>query len=265
MTVSSRDLADMAALAYSSHDDVRHVLELTGWKLERWIQTPAGTTTCLVATRGDDAVVAFRGTEPTKLRQWIIDIDARLERWSNGKFIHAGFKASAETVWPLLWLIVDELLKLGLSLHLTGHSKGAAEAVVTAACIRSLGGKVDTLETFGCPRVGNAAFATWLDSKLFPGSYRRWVHNNDIVTRAPFGGKLIKFLARWVPFLHLLPVGYRHGGKLHYIAAEGHIEIDPPMGALAYDRLKGRWLAGEHALTDGTRDHGMEHYRKATA
>ncbi len=64
------------------------------------------------------------------------------------------------------------------------------------------------LATFGQPRVGNNAAAQWIDS-LFPRSYARFVHGNDIVPRVP-------------PSLPLLR--YSHAGKYIELSND-HVEI----------------------------------------
>jgi triacylglycerol lipase len=269
-------LADFATAAYWSEDDVADWLASIGWNLRAFLSRNG--TECFVAIRSVDfsprelenlsrglnptlrnhAVVAFRGTEPGKLRDWITDLDSRQTRWVFGR-IHAGFLRSARNVLEDLWPIVAELVAGGHALHLTGHSKGAAEATVTAARLCAANVPVAGLCTFGSPRVGDGDFAAWLDASL-PFVIRRYVNNNDLVARVPLPAK---WLSRLVPFGWLLPAGFRHCGRLHYITADGSIVVNPPRLQTCADRLRGRWLAGRAWWHDGLRDHAMDGYQRA--
>lgn len=68
----------------------------------------------------------------------------------------------------------------------TGHSMGAALAVVSAIEIATkLNVAKEKLEihNFGCPRVGNPSFATFVDSKV--GGRFRIVHYKDLIPHIP--------------------------------------------------------------------------------
>lgn len=278
--VSPALLAEFAAAAYWSEDEISEWLAAHGWRLHTFLSR--GDTECFVAVRSvplfesiqgnpheasrfsrginstlrSPAIVAFRGTEPDKLRDWITDVNARQMRWAFGR-VHAGFFRSVDNVLEELWPIVIDLAAAGHALHLTGHSKGAAEATVAAARLCAANVPVAGLCTFGSPRVGDARFAAWMDASL-PFAIRRFVHNNDLVARLPLPAK---WVSRFVPFGWLLPAGFRHCGRLHYVMADGTIVIDPPLSQLCTDRVHGRWLAGRHWWCDGLRDHAMEGYR----
>ena len=118
---------------------------------------------------------------------------------------------------------------------------------------------VGGLYTFGSPRVGDAQFAAWMDASL-PFAITRFVHNNDFFTRVPLPAA---WIAKRIPFGWLLPVGYRHCGRLHYITSRGKILITPTLRRLLCDRVRGRWLAGKNWWNDGLRDHSMWTYRDA--
>lgn len=47
-------------------------------------------------------------------------------------------------------------------LYITGHSMGAAIATLAAIHLQQDGMPVESLYTFGCPRVGNQAFALYV-------------------------------------------------------------------------------------------------------
>jgi hypothetical protein len=109
--------------------------------------------------------------------------------------------------------------------------------------------------------VFDSRLSQWFDSVL-PGAVR-WVNNNDIVPRLPLPAW--KWAARYIPFAWLLPAGFRHVGVMRYVTADGEdVLTDPPLDVLMADRLGGRWLAGKHWATDGSRDHAVWHYQDAT-
>lgn len=68
-------------------------------------------------------------------------------------------------------------------IFVTGYSLGSALATLAALDIKSLFGHVDQLYTFGQPRVGDSAFASFVTSNI----PERWriVHYADIVPHVP--------------------------------------------------------------------------------
>jgi len=257
-TPTAAELADFAAAAYWPEADLLPWLTSEGWRRELWIAK--SETECFLARHTDRrcAVLAFRGTELASIRDWVTDLNTRQADWIHGR-VHAGFLDSVDNVFPELWPAVSELHQRDVPLFITGHSKGAAEATITAARLRAAQIPVAGLCTFGSPRVGDAPFAAWMEAVL-PFAIQRYVHNNDAVTRVPLPAK---WISRCVPFGWLLPVGFRHCGRLRYITAGGTILNDPPLSRLCLDRLTGRWLAGRNWWNDGLRDHAMWRYQEA--
>ncbi len=49
----------------------------------------------------------------------------------------------------------------GAKIIVTGHSLGGSLAILAAADLHKTHGKIDQVYTFGQPRVGNAAFASY--------------------------------------------------------------------------------------------------------
>jgi hypothetical protein len=152
-------------------------------------------------TSGPDGTsyLAYRGTEPGKLRDIATDARFRPVRWVDGGWVHAGFAAAEAALWPR---VGEWVAGLGSApLVITGHSLGAAMATLTAARLRNA-----RLVTFGSPRVGNGAFAA-----LFAGrDARRYVDCGDLVEdlRAP--------------------LGYRHLAGERYIDRRGVVRPSPP-------------------------------------
>ena len=122
------------------------------------------------------ALIAFRGTEPDKAQDLLVDAQALpLVPWPAGGQVHPGFARAYASVRA----DVDASLEAnasGLPPVFTGHSLGAALA--TLAMSEHPGA---TLVTFGSPQVGDAAFAALVD----PARNARHVDCCDLVTRLP--------------------------------------------------------------------------------
>lgn len=81
---------------------------------------------------------------------------------------------------------MHQLLALnpGSNLHITGHSLGAAMAVLSAAHIQTQENiTVDELYTYGLPRVGDLAFSKWFHQALPQAIHV--THYHDIVPHLP--------------------------------------------------------------------------------
>ena len=100
---------------------------------------------------------------------------------------------------------------------------------------------VDSLFTFGSPRVGNSKF---VDALCYLPHFR-FVNNSDAVTKIPFH--------HW---------GYRHHGEVRYIDSEGNVTSESSMWSRFWDRIKGRidGLLNKNYF-DGVTDHSIAHYR----
>ncbi|MGC8639414.1 MAG: lipase family protein [Isosphaeraceae bacterium] len=157
--------------------------------------------------QSDSAMVfVFRGTRletHTVLDAAEVVILNQDDLWTDSQFlpaacraggkVHAGFLKAFSEVAPLL----DELAAKRLPrqrVWLTGHSLGGSLATLAAAHLGP--DAIQGLYTFGCPRVGDAAFASVLPTR----SYVRFVHRDD-----------------WVPTVPTGLLGYVHGGTLRQV------------------------------------------------
>ena len=258
--------AGFAEVAYEDESSVREWCIGAGWHYETVLQH--NETECYIAHRDRTCALAFRGTEPSKLRDWLTDLAAVKVSWGGRGQLHAGFLGSVKNIIEDLWRILNDFAKRGYGFGPTGHSKGGGESTVTAGLIRLAGYHVDRLITFGCPRTGDTRFAKWLEAAL-AGRIDRYVNNNDVVPRVPLPsvvdvpglGWIRELVMQACPFAWLLPAGFRHVGPTKYITAAGDVVVGPRYRDLMKDRLRGRWTAGKHALSDGLRDHPMHLYR----
>lgn len=113
-------------------------------------------------------------------------------------WIHAGFS----TGWSERRTVVLDAVTTALadnpsySLVITGHSIGAGIATLAAAELRRMNYLVDTY-TFGSPRVGNTAFASFVtDQAPSLGQNYRMTHLNDPVPQIP---------PSWIGYEHTSP------------------------------------------------------------
>lgn len=213
------DLAQAALQAYAEQD------------APSLLATFSGSVARVIVTQrpvlADELIVAFRGTRPMSIRDWLADGDALLVP---GRLpglacrVHAGFHDALGEVKPQLDQCLAALPRSRL--HITGHSLGGAMAALYAAGRRD----VDSVYTYGQPRAGDAAFAAHLDAG-YAQAYVRVVNDCDIVPRIP--GE------QW---------GYAHGGLLALFDRAGKLAEPARMGAASLD------------VVQDLADHAMDRY-----
>jgi hypothetical protein len=185
---NARAMMWMSQLAYeTAHPDkVRDILKLWGLDLEELISNeidvfPWLRTACGIVAAGRGAtILALAGTDPLKLNDWITNIRSL----PSPDDIHTGFQAAVAKIWPKVASAVAGIDQAQSALFVTGHSLGAALAVVAAErALRELGRGAAAVYTFGCPRPGGSAFGAAylpLSNKTY-----RLVHGIDWVPTVP--------------------------------------------------------------------------------
>ena len=233
-------LGKAAAMAYQPTDQIE--AEVSSWGLHDVEHFDNRETQAFIARNDDTLILAFRGTEPDKLKDWMTDLDIGLVGGPGGK-VHEGFNTALNSVWrQLLPSITNK--REQRSLWLTGHSLGAALATLAVAKLRlERDEPVNGLYTFGQPRTGNSEFAKNFDADFSKQTFR-YVNNNDIVPRVPFRS-----------------MTYSHVGTFKYFDVDGNQHDDEMVWwEKLLDRLKGR-IEDILALgTDGIKDHAMTNY-----
>lgn len=141
----------------------------------------------LAPAAGENIIIfSFRGATPSAGRNWITDLNAQRMPYPGlrGATVHKGFYNAYLSVARQVNLAAKSLLAncQNCQIYVTGHSLGAAVATLAAADLFALTPDI-TLYTFGSPRVGDQAFATYFD-KIVPDAFRI-VHKNDIVPHVP--------------------------------------------------------------------------------
>jgi len=144
------------------------------------------------------AVFVHRGSANES--NWLHDFEfIQIDNPIGAGMVHQGFCDSLHPQWPMLDTLARSLAPVvagGDPIVITGHSFGAARAILQAAWLNAEGAvSVDSVYTFGGPRVGNREFA----GAYAPANTIRFVHKDDIVPRLP-------------PILN-----YRHVGMLAYL------------------------------------------------
>jgi len=132
-------------------------------------------------------IVAFAGTDPLRLQNWIDDLNFIKTDYPNceGCKVHKGFYNQYSRVQTQIVQAASSFIAADpkATLQVTGHSMGAALSVLCGIDLQHrLGKQVETLYNYGLPRVGNAAFATYAQAEL---NLFRLTHNRDPVPHLP--------------------------------------------------------------------------------
>lgn len=145
-----------------------------------------------VAKNLNAILIAFRGTQENSIQNWIEDL-----YWKQldcdypdmaGAMVHHGFYNAYHntTIRPGVISAVKRAKELykNMDIIVIGHSMGGAMAAFCALDL-TVHQKIDNIQvmTFGQPRVGNAAFASYY-SELVPNTIRV-THDHDIVPHLP--------------------------------------------------------------------------------
>lgn len=239
-------LSRFSLLAYMEKAYI--IKQLTSWGFPKRKFITRGDTQLLIAGNDDYIIVAFRGTESDNVRDWLTDAKVMMVRGSLGK-VHMGFKIALSCVWAEVLQTIKTFQNKKQKLWFTGHSLGAALAVIATSRILRKQGKVQGIYTYGSPRPGNQEFATNMN-KAIKKRHFRVVNNNDLVTRTPPRA-----------------TGYRHVGSFRYISPYGEIHNDPAFWKRFTEGIRGyfsnpqsRYEDMTFRFADSFLDHLIEEY-----
>ena len=220
-------LADISAWAYSDCktlvDELHH----------RGIVDP-GTTCHEISVRNDAmfvvataffmrrnhvGVLCFRGTEPSNVINFLTDANVNVKQFLTMGRVHGAFHRNVRAIWDdiadHIWRAINDTDD-GNQLHalyITGHSLGAAMAVIAAAIIfgderfASWRPLVRGVYTYGQPMVGDPEFAESCDARFGKLVFRH-IYDHDLVPRMPpwttgpfrhFGAEYVGDASGWYP------------------------------------------------------------------
>lgn len=178
-------------------------------------KTGAAAFVCWNAT---DVAFVGRGTERSAA-DILTDVKFRREDLTadkRGGRVHRGFLAAWRAIGDAAIDAVHVQVDCGRRPWFTGHSLGAALAVLAATSTPLFLARA-RLVTFGCPRVGDADFARFFRAV----DHWRFVKGADIV-----------------PLLPLLFLGFRHGWHSVHIDCDGTLHEGATLWREAWGRLR---------------------------
>jgi predicted lipase len=187
---NARAMMWLSQLAYETASESKVKSILDAWHLTlRAFKTNDPDTgfpphsACVVVAGGHGATfVAFAGSDPLKIEDWITDFDAV----KSAEDLHTGFQQAVETVWPDLKTVIGNRPASEQALFFTGHSLGGALAILAAA--RAIGdgagAAATAVYTFGSPRTGGQTFFDNYTPQLGNSTFRL-VDGTDVVPTVP--------------------------------------------------------------------------------
>jgi len=222
------DGSDPAKVGQGFEDFARQGFEL------RFFGKPGGngkdSTQAFLATKGDQAILVFRGTTLTEKDD--LCTDARFcQKPGYGGKVHSGFADGLDEGWGDGSKTLEQLQgeRGPLKVHVTGHSLGAALATLASAKLSQMPGvDVKSVVALGSPRVFDDEAARDYDRRLGARTFRV-VNNTDLVTEVP-----------------PTQLGYAHVGRVMYFDTLGRLRPEPTAEQMKADRDVG--LYGDGAL-----------------
>lgn len=163
-----------------------------GAQLINYVQN-ASTDTQAAVWKDDvtrQLVLGFPGTE--SMKDWETNSKAQAVPFKSGNVqcpgnctVHRGFLESWESIAPQVMATLASALgaNMGYTTTISGHSLGGALACLAYASLKTGPFQVTEAYTYGSPRVGNEAFAKYVEglagaSASTPGVFHRVTHAN---------------------------------------------------------------------------------------
>ena len=203
------------------------------------VDDPFTDAQCLIEDHVNCISVAFKGSRSP--RDFVQDAECWMTDYTSpwpspqggegGKLprVHHGFaedwRAIRAAVVTKAGFILQSHALIPPKIFVTGHSLGGALAIECALEFQRAGFCVAGVYTFGCPRMGNAAFRDIYNAALLDKTFNV-VNQNDIVPRTP-------------PLL----LGYKRAGQKVFLPCGGGWALNPPLWSLLLSDALGFWGA----------------------
>jgi len=183
------------------------------------VSCPQETVLCTAGTVGPDTLPRFA-------LQWLDHVDFRQVDIGGGMLVHQLWDARAA---GYSIDVVNALAAMGeTSCHLVGHSYGAALSLLLVRHLEAAGVTVQSVTTFGCPKVGNGTFTASLTPPVL-----RVERDSDVVPWVPLSTPMWLLGLAWASVLGAAGLFLPHGPFATSYASAGSLvwcgdETDPP-------------------------------------
>ncbi|KAG9307111.1 hypothetical protein G9A89_016939 [Geosiphon pyriformis] len=209
LVTTEKLLGNLTKFAHYAHAAYCHVDKVSNWQCGEACDSTPGTklvaiinnrlNTRAVNDQEERIIVSYRGTVRTDIINVWIDLKVIPVKYPgviNAK-VHSGFLEGHELMKDDVTKHVQDLLNANptYTVSITGHSLGGAFSVISALHLRKqitslIPNKNLFVYTYGQPRVGNDAFAKYVDSQI---SIYRISHTIDKIPHYP---------PRWFGYQH---------------------------------------------------------------
>lgn len=237
-------LGQAARLAY--RDPATIEASIQAWEFQHFHFFDQASTQAFLLSNAELIILSFRGTQMRCVHDWMTDLKiARIP--GCGGHLHRGFSEALDLIWDEVVAQVIRCRSQGQALFLTGHSLGAGLATIAAARFQASRQTVNSLYTFGSPRVGDQKFVNCFTQNLGNRTFR-FVNHNDLITRMPPRS-----------------LGYRHVGLVLYFDDAGVLRPDIRYWQKFLETVNGGIDDLFDPGIDVLQDHDMEEYAKNLA